>query len=49
MSVRWVGAQRDVLGGDVEGKVDLKQIETEIGQREAAEIDPRLAHAHVQR
>ena len=23
MSVRWVGAQRDVLGGDVEGKVDL--------------------------
>lgn len=24
MSVRWVGAQRDVLGGDVEGKVDLR-------------------------
>ncbi len=23
MSVRWVGAQRDVLGGDVDGKIDL--------------------------
>lgn len=26
MSVRWVGAQRDVLGGDVEGKVDLRSL-----------------------
>src|SRR5262245_37582972 len=26
MNVRWVGAQRDVLGGDVEGKVDLRTL-----------------------
>ena len=26
MSVRWVGAQRDVLGGDVEGKIDLRSL-----------------------
>ena len=26
MSVRWVGAQSDVLGGDVEGKVDLRSL-----------------------
>jgi acetolactate decarboxylase len=26
VSVRWIGAQRDVLGGDVEGKVDLRSL-----------------------
>src|SRR4029453_19224537 len=26
VSVRWIGAQRDVLGGDVEGKVELRSL-----------------------
>jgi len=26
VNVRWVGAQRDVLGGDVEGKIDLSSL-----------------------
>jgi len=26
VSVRWVGAQRDVLGGDIEGKVELRTL-----------------------
>ena len=28
MTVRWVGAQRDVLGGDVGGKIDLRAVAT---------------------
>jgi len=26
VSVRWIGAQRDVLGGDIEGKVALASL-----------------------
>jgi hypothetical protein len=26
MSVRWIGAQRDVLGGDVDGKISLREL-----------------------
>ena len=28
MTVRWIGAQRDVLGGDVGGKIDLRAVAT---------------------
>jgi acetolactate decarboxylase len=28
VTVRWVGAQRDVLGGDVSGKIDLRAVAT---------------------
>ena len=38
MNVRWIGAQRDVLGGDIAGKIDLRAL---TGQPHLYALGPR--------